>query len=208
MQLSAARSKSRNAQRYKITDKSSSSLHVTRGKPVVNNGWYMNNTFNISLSQLFLFFLQFLDRTKKLLLATLLQSVRHKRNCNSGNNVIIVDCVWNVMAHAQKPHFVFRRNGRVHLNRRGASVQSTTGSRGVHISGSNAGYTMFPGSVKGTGYPPHSLVSHSLPLPCVTVCHHISTGLYYCVMGFSAYETFCILLMTSACYHLPWIWRA
>ena len=28
-----------------------------------------------------------------------------------------VDCVWNVMAHAQKPHFVFRRNGRVHLHR-------------------------------------------------------------------------------------------
>ena len=27
-----------------------------------------------------------------------------------------------------------------------------TGSRGVHISGSNAGYTMFWGSVKGTGY--------------------------------------------------------
>jgi hypothetical protein len=26
---------------------------------------------------------------------------------------------WNVMAHAQKPDFVFRRNGRVHLNRRG-----------------------------------------------------------------------------------------
>ena len=29
-----------------------------------------------------------------------------------------VDCVWNVIAHAQKPDFVFRRNGRVHLNRR------------------------------------------------------------------------------------------
>jgi len=29
----------------------------------------------------------------------------------------------------------------------GASVQSTAGSRGVHISGSNAGYTMFRGSV-------------------------------------------------------------
>ena len=27
--------------------------------------------------------------------------------------------IWNVMAHAQKPEFVFRRNGRVHLNRRG-----------------------------------------------------------------------------------------
>jgi len=59
-----------------------------------------------------------------------------------------------------------------------ASVQSTTGSRGVRISGSNAGYTMFRGSVKGTGYPLHSPVSPSLPLPCVTVCHHVTTGLY------------------------------
>ena len=80
------------------------------------------------------------------------------------------------MAHAQKPDFVFRRNGQVHLNRRGTSVQSTTGSRGVRISGSNAGYTMFRGSVKGTGYPLHSPFSPSLPLPFVTVCHHISTG--------------------------------
>jgi hypothetical protein len=32
-----------------------------------------------------------------------------------------------------------------------ASVQSTTGSRGVRISGSNAGYNMFRGSVKSTG---------------------------------------------------------
>jgi len=30
----------------------------------------------------------------------------------------------------------------------GASVQSTTGSRGVRISGSNAGYTVFRGSVR------------------------------------------------------------
>ena len=37
----------------------------------------------------------------------------------------------------------------------GASVQSTTGSSGVRISGSNAGYTMFRGSVKSTGYPLH-----------------------------------------------------
>ena len=62
----------------------------------------------------------------------------------------------------------------------GASVQSTTGSRGVRISGNNAGYTTFRGSVKSTGYPLHSPVSLSLPLPCVTVCHHISTGLYHC----------------------------
>ena len=49
----------------------------------------------------------------------------------------------------------------------------------MRISGSNAGYTMFRGSVKGTGYPLHSPVSPSLPLPCVTVCHHISTGLHH-----------------------------
>jgi len=60
----------------------------------------------------------------------------------------------------------------------GASVQSTTGTRGVRISGSNAGYTMFRGSVKGTGYSLHPPVSSSLPLPCVTVSHHVSTGLY------------------------------
>jgi hypothetical protein len=60
----------------------------------------------------------------------------------------------------------------------GASVQSTAGSRGVRISGNNAGCTMFPGSVKSTGYSLHSQVSPSLPLPCVTVCHHISSVLY------------------------------
>jgi hypothetical protein len=60
----------------------------------------------------------------------------------------------------------------------GASVQSTTGSEGVRISGSNAGYIMFRGSVKSTGYPLHSPVSPLLPRPCVTVCHHVSPGLY------------------------------
>ena len=48
----------------------------------------------------------------------------------------------------------------------------------MRISGSNAGYTMFRDSVNGTGYPLHSPVSLSLPLPCVTVCHHVSTVLY------------------------------
>ena len=65
----------------------------------------------------------------------------------------------------------------------GASVQSTTGSRGVRISGSNAGYNMFRGSVKSTGYPLHSPVSSSFPRPCVTVCHHISTELYTASVG-------------------------
>ena len=31
---------------------------------------------------------------------------------------------------------------------------------------------------KTTGYPLHSHVSPSLPLPCVTVCHQVSTELY------------------------------
>ena len=78
----------------------------------------------------------------------------------------------------------FARNGRVLLNRPWwASVQSTTGSRGVRISGSNAGYTVFRGSVKSTGYPLRSPVSPSLPLLCVTVCHHISTAVCRPVMG-------------------------
>jgi len=38
---------------------------------------------------------------------------------------------------------------------------------------------MFRGSMKSTGYPLHSPVSPSLPLPCVTVCHHISNTVYY-----------------------------
>ena len=66
------------------------------------------------------------------------------------------------MAHTQKPDFVFWRNGRVHLNRQGTSVQSTAGSRGVRISGSNAGYTVFRSSVKGTGYTLQSPVSLSM----------------------------------------------
>ena len=32
----------------------------------------------------------------------------------------VLEASWNMMAHAQKPDFVFRRNGRVHLNLRGS----------------------------------------------------------------------------------------
>ena len=46
----------------------------------------------------------------------------------------------------------------------GASVQSTTGSRVVRISGSDAGYIMFRGSVKSTGYPLHSPVHLNRPV--------------------------------------------
>jgi len=86
-----------------------------------------------------------------------------------------------MMAHAQKPNFVFRRNGRVHLNRQRRQFSRLLAAEvcaSAFLVGSNAGYTMFRGSETGTGYPPHSPVSPSLPLPCVTVCHHISTGIY------------------------------
>jgi hypothetical protein len=52
----------------------------------------------------------------------------------------------------------------------GASVQLTTGSRGVRISSSNAGYTKSWGSVKGSGYPLQLPVYPSLPLP---LRHHV-----------------------------------
>jgi hypothetical protein len=85
------------------------------------------------------------------------------------------------MAHAQKPYFVFRRNRRVHLNRQGRQFSRLLAAEvcaSAFTVGSNAGYTMFRGRVKSSGYPLHSPVSPSLTLPCVTVCHHISTGLY------------------------------
>ena len=62
-----------------------------------------------------------------------------------------------------------------------ASVQSTTGSRGVRISGSNgsnAGYTVFRGTVQDYWLPTPLACSPSLPLPCVTLCHQVSTELY------------------------------
>ena len=57
-----------------------------------------------------------------------------------------------------------------------ASVQSTTGSRGVRIGGSNAGYTIFRGSVKGTGYPLHSPVSPSRASECAIIFQLESTA--------------------------------
>jgi hypothetical protein len=69
----------------------------------------------------------------------------------------------------------------------GSSVQSTTGGRGVSISGSNTGYTVFQSSVKGTGYSLHSPVSPSLPRPCFTVGHHISAAVYFLPAELNSY---------------------
>jgi hypothetical protein len=52
----------------------------------------------------------------------------------------------------------------------GVSVHSTTGRRGVRISDSTAEYTMFRGSVKGTGYPLHF---SSFPFTSSPVRHRV-----------------------------------
>ena len=143
---------------------------------------------------------------------------------------MVIEASWNVMAHNQKPDFVFRRNGRVHLNRPGRQLSrilaaELCGSAVVMLDtprsevvwrvlatysisqfplhfpsrtspcaitfqlASIAGYTMFRVSVKSTGYPLHRPVSPSLPLPCVTVCHHISAGVYLLMIGLDTPET-------------------
>ena len=60
----------------------------------------------------------------------------------------------------------------------GVSVQSTTGSRGVRISGQQLYRPCSGVQCKTTGYPLHSHLSPSLPLPCVTVCHQVLNALY------------------------------
>jgi len=103
-----------------------------------------------------------------------------------------VEASWNVMAHAQTPDFVFRQNRWVHLHRWGRQFSRLPAAEvcaSAFTVGSNAGHTMCRGSVKGTGYPLHLPVSPSLPLPCVTVCHQISTGVYhkYCVIPWTGF---------------------
>ena len=88
-----------------------------------------------------------------------------------------LDCVWNVMAHAQKPDFVFRRNGWVHLNRQGPQFSRLLAAEVCASAVVMLDTPRFE-VVKGTGYPLHLPVSPSIPLPGVAVCHHISTGLY------------------------------
>ena len=85
------------------------------------------------------------------------------------------------MAHAQKPDLVFLRNGRVHLNwRRGQFC----GLLAAEVCASAVVMVVMldtPCSeveCKTTGYPLHSHVYPSLHLPCVTVCHQVSTELY------------------------------
>ena len=75
------------------------------------------------------------------------------------------------MAHAQKPDLVFQRNGRVHLNRRGNQFSRLLAADVCASAVVVVVMLDTPCSKvewKTTGYPLHSPVSPSLPLPCVT----------------------------------------
>ena len=61
----------------------------------------------------------------------------------------------------------------------GDSVQSTAGSRGVQISGRTMDRPCSEALCKSSGYPLQSPISPSLPLLSLTVCHHVSNGLYH-----------------------------
>jgi hypothetical protein len=89
----------------------------------------------------------------------------------------VLQASWNVMAHVQKPDIVSWQNGR--------AIQISRGISSVDYWQPRCAYQLLllavmldTGSAKGTGYPLYSPVSPSLPLPCLTVCHHISTAAY------------------------------
>jgi len=80
------------------------------------------------------------------------------------------------MAHARKLDFVFRRNGRVHLNRQGRQFSRILASK-VCASAVVKQDTPSSQLMKGTGYPLYLSVSPSLIQPCITVYHQVLTAL-------------------------------
>jgi hypothetical protein len=91
-----------------------------------------------------------------------------------------VEASWNVMAHVQK-RFRLSAKRASPFKSEGASVQSTTDSRGVRISRSNAGYTMFRGSVKSTTHSIRRFPLHfpSRASPCAITFQLDSTDSYH-----------------------------
>jgi len=88
-----------------------------------------------------------------------------------------VQASWNVMAHAQKPDFVFRWNGRVHLNQRGHQFSRLLAAE---LCASAVVMLDTPWSeVVWRVLATHSIRQFPFASPpCVTLCHHISTGVY------------------------------
>ena len=77
--------------------------------------------------------------------------------------------------------FGLQRNGRVHLNRRGRQFSRLPTAEVCASAAVMVAMLDTPCSevaCNTTGYLLHSHVSPSLPLPCVTVSHQVSTELY------------------------------
>jgi hypothetical protein len=119
----------------------------------------------------------------------------------------VVDCVWNVMAHAQKLYFVFRRNRRVNLNGQGRQFgrllaaevcASAVVMLDIHV----------PRQCEGYCYSLRSPVSSSLPIPCVTMCHHISTGLCFWRIGFRPFRLYSHLWLATVRLASSFYWNA
>jgi len=82
------------------------------------------------------------------------------------------------MAHAQKPDFIFRRNERVHLNRRGRQFSRLLAAEMCTTAVVMLDTPCF--EVLWRVLSTHSIRQFppSLPRPCVTLRHQISNGLY------------------------------
>jgi hypothetical protein len=104
------------------------------------------------------------------------------------------------MAHAQKPDFVFRRNGRVHLNRRGRQVSRLLAAEVCASAVVMLDTPCFEVVWRVLANPLHSPVSLSLPLPCVTVCHHISA-----VVSRAIYKILFKILITFRSNSFTWL---
>jgi len=98
-------------------------------------------------------------------------------------SLLCVDCIWNVMAHAHKPDFIFRRSGWVHLNRRGRQFSQLLAAEVCALAlvmldtlcSEVVWRVLFTHSI-------HQFPLH-IPPPCVDVSRHISTGLSILVHG-------------------------
>ena len=115
---------------------------------------------------------------------------------------VLLEAGWNVMAHALKPDFVFRQNGRVNLNRWGHQF-----SRLLAAEICTSAVVMLDTPCSEVVW--RVLATHfirqfppSLPLLCVTVwCHHISTGVYHtAVMSATTNNCDCTAMLCSLTY--------
>ena len=84
------------------------------------------------------------------------------------------------MAHAQRPDFVFLQKGQVRLNRRGRQFSRLLAAEVC---------AKFLGSVKSAGYPLHSPVSPSLPLPAspCAITFQLDSMAFKATLGLLAY---------------------